>query len=93
MDKYTVMLPKSIVEYYSRNSLGEHGITVDLIMSAIMDRMAGYHISYSATELLKELGFLTQKKNITKKAVLMVSHELHSRYHNSTPRIKLEVEK
>lgn len=93
MNEYKIILPKSIIEYYSRNSGKEHGITVDLIMSSVMDKMAGYHISYSATELLKEIGFLTDKKNITKKAILMVAHELHSRYHRSTPNITLEDEK
>lgn len=79
---------KSIWDYYNRShwapSLRSGGITVDLIMTSIADVLGGYHISYSATELLIDLEYLrvnNGKRTITKKARLFLAHELHERYH------------
>ena len=38
---------KEIGDYYNRTSISSEGITMSLILSAISDVLAGYHISYS----------------------------------------------
>jgi hypothetical protein len=81
---------KEIWDYYSRNSSnGESGISIELILSSIADKSYGFHISYSATELLKDIDCLNEKGNITKKAKLILARELHSRYHQKRPNFKL----
>jgi hypothetical protein len=75
---------KSIWDYYKRGCNNGFGITVDLVISSIADVMYGYGISYSATELLLDLGYLRRtgsKKSITKAGKMILSHELHERYH------------
>ncbi len=75
---------KLIWDYYNRGCNKEFGITVDLVISAIADVMAGYAISYSAKELLKDLGYLKEVKKetaVTKEGRLVLAHELHERYH------------
>ena len=49
---------KEIWDYYNRDGVSSKGITLGLILSSIADVIAGYHISYSATELLKDLDFI-----------------------------------
>lgn len=75
---------KGIWDYYNRGCNSGYGITISLILSSIADVIAGYHISYSATELLKDLGYINiskNKKTINKKGLLILSHELHERHH------------
>jgi hypothetical protein len=75
---------KEMWHYYNRSEICSRGITLDLILSSISDVIAGYHISYSATELLKDINCLIIKNNkkvITKKGKLILAHEMHERYH------------
>jgi len=75
---------KIMWDYYNRSEIKHDGITVDLIISNIADVLAGYAISYSAQQLLKDLGYLVLqkgKKRTTKDGLLVLAHELHERYH------------
>lgn len=58
-------------------------ITPLRIVSAIADRAGGFHISYSATEMLKDLYLLTPKDMPTKHARELVAWYLHEKYHKS----------
>ncbi len=62
-------------------------ITPLQIVSAIADRYGGYHISYSANELLKDLGFLTLKGMPNKKGRELVAWYLHEKYHGTIEEI------
>jgi len=75
---------KMMWDYYNRKEVKADGITVDQVISAIADVMAGYFISYSAKKLLKDLGYLKEVKKettVTKEGRLVLAHELHERYH------------
>ena len=57
-------------------------ITPDLICSSIADKIAGYGISYSAMELLKDLKLISLNTNkINQAGRVVLSHHLHERYH------------
>ena len=58
-------------------------ITPIKVVSAIGDRIGGYHISYSANELLKDLNFITPKGNVTKEAKRLLAWYLHEICHKS----------
>lgn len=62
-------------------------ISDKLIISSIADKIAGYHISYSATELLRDLGLLTSEGQINKKAKMILAHQLHEKYHRKSDNI------
>lgn len=59
-------------------------ISIDLITSSIADKMAGFHISYSANELLKDLDLLTPKGAVSKRGLMTLARSLHWRYHAKT---------
>lgn len=69
---------KSMWRYYGDDGTA---ITADLVCSSIADKLAGYHISYSATELLKDLKLLTPKGKVNRDGLKALSHHLHERYH------------
>lgn len=74
---------KEIWSYYCRNGIpGECGISIDLIISSLADKNYGFHISYSATELLKDLGLICDKGKINKLGKEVLAREIHHRYHN-----------
>lgn len=80
---------KEIWDYYMRD--GVPGITVDLILSSLADINYGYYISYSASELLKDLELVdtkiikgVHKIKINKLGRQVLARELHSRYHRKT---------
>ena len=57
-------------------------ITIEAIICYTLDKAGGWHISYSATELLKDIGFLTDKGNVKKDALKFIAglnHEMHYR--------------
>jgi len=58
-------------------------ITVLQVVSAIADRCGDYHISYSANELLIDLGLVTSTGTPNKKARRLVAWYLHEKYHGS----------
>ena len=58
-------------------------ITIELILSIIADKIAGYGVSYSANELLKDLELVSNKGNINKKGKLVMAHQLHDKYHHN----------
>ena len=74
---YKVKPSRVIWDYYDNRPT----ITLDLIYTSIADKIAGYAISYSARELLKDLGYLTEKNNINKKGKVLLAHHLHDYYH------------
>jgi hypothetical protein len=76
-----IYISGEIQNYYIRTGTK---ITIDLIVSSIADKLAGYHLSYSANELLKDIKVLTKKDKINKKGLLILSHHLHYTYHLST---------
>ena len=54
------------------------------VCSTIADMLAGYHVSYTATEILKDLGLVDQKGNDwvpNKKALKILSHHRHEKFH------------
>jgi hypothetical protein len=53
------------------------------VVSAVADVNAGYHISYSARELLKDLKMLSPMGKVNRKARLAVAHYLHAKHHKS----------
>jgi len=73
----------SIWNYYNRD------ITTLEVVSAIADKMAGYYISYSATELLKDLKLLTKKGRPNKEAKEIVSAYLHEKFHNDADAVSI----
>lgn len=87
---YEIRPSKEIWNYYQRNGVvGELGITIDLIVSALADINYGFHISYSATELLKDLGLLSPTGRINKVGRYVLAIELHERYHRKSSAIYL----
>jgi hypothetical protein len=64
-------------------------IYIETIMSAIADKIAGYHISYSAMELLKDLGYLTKNERINKKGLLILAHQLHEKFHRNRDGVEI----
>lgn len=64
-------------------------ITAELIVSSIADRMGGYHISYSATELLKDIKVYTPSGKINKYGREIVAHYLHEKYHRNKDSIDI----
>lgn len=60
--------------------------TIKDIAKAIIDRIGGYHISYSAGEYLKDLGLMTEKKTITKSG----KHLMHQ-YYSSPWQLRIEL--
>jgi hypothetical protein len=58
-------------------------ITPLLVVSSCADRLGGYHISYSAEELLKDLGLVTDKGAINKRGRELIAAYLHEKYHKS----------
>lgn len=58
-------------------------ITVELIVSSIADRMGGFHISYSSSELLKDLDLVNATGRPNKQARQIVAWYLHEKYHKS----------
>lgn len=77
---------KEMWDYYTRTG---SEITVDLILSSLADRLNGNHISYSATELLKDLDLLAKEKDssmrrdrVNKLGRQVLSRELHNRFHS-----------
>ena len=90
MKKYNFddnLYPSSgIWDYYIRS---RSEITIELILSSIADKIAGYHISYSAEELLRDLGLVTKNGKINKKGFLVLSHSLYYSYHKHSKRINI----
>jgi len=62
-------------------------ITPLSVVSALADRCGGYHISYSANELLKDLRLLTSCGLPNKKGRQLVAWYLHEEYHGSIQKI------
>lgn len=60
---------------------GDQKITPLMVVSSIADKKAGYHISYSAHELLKDLSLLTPKGNLNKEAHDLIAIYLHYKFH------------
>lgn len=58
-------------------------ITSLQVVTYIADIIGGYHVSYSAKELLKDLKLLTKKGRPTKEARRLVAWYLHEKYHRS----------
>lgn len=59
-------------------------ITPLMVVSALADVLGGFHISYSARELLEDLGLLTRSGAVNKNGRLALSAHLHYEYHKST---------
>jgi hypothetical protein len=66
---------KSIWNWYKGN------ITSELIICLIAVKLAGYGISYSGEELLKDLKLVNSKGVVNKKGRFVLAHELHEKYH------------
>lgn len=67
---------KSIWEYFNKD------ITIEGIVCYAMDLAGGWHISYSATELLKDLDWITPKGKLKQVALHFVTglnHSMHYR--------------
>lgn len=78
---------KEIWKYFSRVN-GELDttnvpITGLQIASGLVDRYAGYHISYSMTELLKDLNLIDKKGLPNKAGKEVMAHYLHEKYHRN----------
>lgn len=71
---------KHMWDYYVKVNSGK-GITALSIASAIADRLGGYHISYTATEVLKDLGLLDQNDNPNSEAKEVLAAYLHEKFH------------
>lgn len=51
------------------------------VATFVANRVAGYAISYTAKEILRDLGLITKNGNINKKAKEVMSNYLHEKYH------------
>lgn len=65
---------KSIWLYYDGD------ISIEQIICHISDLVGGWAISYSATELLKDLKLLTKKGTPTMEAKRLMSSQIHEQY-------------
>lgn len=64
-------------------------ITVLFVCSAIADKLGGFHISYTANEVLKDLGLLSNKGNPNKKAKEVLALYLHGRFHGGREQVAI----
>lgn len=72
---------KKMWNYYFKAQWEKGNITDLSVCSAIADMLGGYHISYTAKEVLKDLGLLTTKGRPNKKARMALSSYLHGMFH------------
>jgi len=67
-------------------------ITSLQVACGLADRVGGYHISYSMTQLLLDLNLITPKThNLNKVGKRVLAHYLHREYHGPQCDIKVEV--
>jgi len=64
-------------------------ITALQVASGLADRYAGYHISYSANELLKDLNLINAKGLPNKSGREIIAIYLHEKYHRSIDPIEI----
>ena len=76
-------------DYYFEASWKKKNITPLSVCSAIADVQAGYHISYTANEVLKDLGLLNAKGKPNKKALEALHTYLHFNFHGSVRPLKI----
>ena len=80
---------KAMWDYYFEASWKRKQITPLSVCSAIADVLGGYHISYTAREVLKDLSLLDKKGKPNKKAREALCSYLHHNFHKSTPPLKI----
>jgi len=73
---------KAMWDYYFEASWKRKEITDLSVSSAIADLLAGYHISYTANEVLKDLDLLDAKGKPNKKAKEALASFLHGTFHH-----------
>jgi hypothetical protein len=74
---------KEMWDYYFEASWKRKEITPLSVCTAIADKLAGYHISYTANEVLKDLGLLTPKGTPNKLAKEALHTYLHYNFFKS----------
>jgi hypothetical protein len=82
-----------IWEYFSRSEINGKPITGLQVASALADINYGYHISYSAKELLKDLDLIKKDGCPNKKGKEVISHYLHEKYHRNVEGVKIIIPK
>lgn len=92
--KYMELRPsKAMWEYMSRvngkSFANQNPITGLQVACGLADRIAGYHISYSMKELLRDLDLLTKDDLPNKKGRKVIGHYLHEKYHRNIEGIKI----
>lgn len=80
---------KAMWEYYFKAQWERQNITPLSVASALADKLGGYHISYTANEVLKDLGLLTKSGRPNKEGREALAHYLHEKFHRGTDGIKI----
>ena len=86
----TILRPsKAMWDYYFEASWQQKNITPLSVSSAIADVIAGYGISYTALEVLKDLDLITDSGKPNKKARLALASYLHEKFHRNTEGLQI----
>ena len=80
---------KEMWDYYFKASWEKQNITPLGVCSAIADIWGGYHISYTAMEVLKDLGLVGKNGQPNKRAREAIATYLHHEFHKSTSPLEI----